>query len=637
MADNSDNFVPDFEDDNRSGPPTPPVLPDRSDVSAHASGSVKASPVPDFSDESPENVPVERFEQLVISDDLFIPAFEDEDLSTPTPKLVSISDLLDGNDELSLEMDEPPEAPEISSPPAPLVSVSDKKPSKLPETPDDGSEVTVRVFFAPGSKESGPSIEKPKMPVAAPPEEPAPPPRPPETSRSQPTGLPVQPGPIEDANDTRPEWEPFGIDLPVEQPESLIPGPDWEEKSSPPTGDYPELRRDIQRETVRQRLKLSPAFVFIISALATLVLLGGGLLAFGYFTDNLPPQAEELIESGIALFGGKPGGTGQQASDTTPTPPTGIIIEPSPEPDETPSAQVTMLPTLTITPTTTPAPVPSDTVGPSVAIPVLPGPTLTPSIVLLEDNQIEQNGAVMVYVPEGSFQMGSGSTEHTVSLDAYYIDQTEVTNGQWRECVAAGICEPPASTADYAGDPYYGVDELDDYPVIYIDWNQANTYCTWRGARLPTEAEWEKAARWDGDTASAQSYPWGNDWDPTLLNFCDQNCPLSGAVLSADDGWAQTAPVGSFPDGASPVGALEMAGNVAEWVYDWFDNSYYSVSPESNPTGPEEGTQRVVRGGAWGVSSSQLLLSSIRSRFEPGEAGPGTGFRCATSAEAVEQ
>ncbi len=616
MADNSDNFVPDFEDENTGGPPTPPVLPDRADVSAHASGSVEASPVPDFSGDSPEAAPAERFEQLVISDDLFIPAFEDEVASTPAPKLVSISNLLDGSDELLLGIDEPPEAPGASSPPAPPAFVSDKKSSDLPDTPDDDEEVVVRVFFAPGSKESGPPIKRPKTPAAAPPNEPFPAPRPPEISRSQPTGLPAQPaGPIEDANDTRPEWEPFGIDLPVEQPESLLPGQDWEEKSSPPTGDYPELRRDIRREAGRQRLKLSPALVFIISALATLVLLGGGLLAFGYFTDNLPPQAEELIESGIALFGGEPGGTGPEAPDATATLLTGIIIEPSPEPGETPSAQVTMLPTLTATP----SPIPGD------------------APVRLEDNQIKLKGVVMVYVPEGRFQMGSSSSAHTVTLDAYYIDRTEVTNRQWQECVAAGDCELPASTTDYIGDEYYGVDEFDDYPVIYIDWNQADAYCRWRGARLPTEAEWEKAARWDADTASALNYPWGNDWDPVRLNFCDQNCPLSGASASADDGWAQTAPVGSFTAGASPVGALDMAGNVAEWVYDWFDDDYYSVSPESNPTGPDEGTQRVVRGGAWGVSDSRLLLSSIRSRFEPGEAGPGTGFRCAISAEAVGQ
>ncbi len=632
MADNSDNFVPDFEDENVSGPPTPPVLPDCSDVSAHASESVKASPVPDFSDVS-EDV---RFEQSIIPDDLFVPAFEDDDVSPPTPQLVSINDLLDGSLELSMAVTDPHEEPEKTPAKAPRIVMSDKRPPALPEEPpvDDSEDVVVRVFFAPGARESGAPIEKPKLPVTAPADEPSP--GLPETIRSQTAGSPAQSGKIEDANDTRPEWEPFGIDLPVEQPESLIPNPDWEEKSSPPTGDYPELRRDIQRETGMQRLKLSPAFVFLVSALATLILLGGGLLAFGYFTDNLPPQAEELIESGIALLGGKPAGAGAETSDATATLPTGIIIEPSMESSETLSAQVTMLPTLTVPPTVEPTTVPTDTQEPLLPVPSLSGPTLTPSIVLLENSQIEQNGVPMVYVPGGGFQMGSGSKARSVNLDAYYIDRTEVTNRQWRECVDAGICKQPAAITDYAGDPYYGVDEFDDYPVIYVDWNQADVYCAWRGARLPTEAEWEKAARWDPDAGSALNYPWGNNWDPTLLNFCDQNCPLSSAARSTDDGWAQTAPVGSFVKGASPYGALDMAGNVSEWVYDWFDDDYYLVSPESNPTGPDEGTQRVVRGGAWGVSDSTLLLSSIRSRFEPDEAGPGTGFRCALSAEAVE-
>jgi formylglycine-generating enzyme required for sulfatase activity len=632
MADNSDNFVPDFEDENISGPPTPPVLPDRSDVSAHASESVKASPVPDFSDELGEVPPVERFEQSIISDDLFVPAFEDDDISPPTPQLVSINDLLDGSLELSMAVTNSQEEPEKPPAKAPRIVMSDKRPPALPEEPpgDDSEEVVVRVFFAPGARESGPPIERPQIPTAAPADEPSP--GLPKTIQPQATGFPAQSGAIEDANDTRPEWEPFGIDLPVEQPESLIPNPDWEEKSSPPTGDYPELRRDIQREADRQRLKLSPAFVFFVSALATLILLGGGLLAFGYFTDNLPPQVEELIASAVALLGSK---SGSSVPEATATLPTGIIIEPSMESSEAPSAQVTMLPTLT--PTVGPTTVPTDTQEPLLPIPSLPGPTLTPSIVLLENNQIEQNGVPMVYVPEGGFQIGAGSKARTVNLDAYYIDRTEVTNRQWRECAAAGICEQPAATTDYAGDPYYGVDEFDDYPAIYVDWNQADVYCAWRGARLPTEAEWEKSARWDPDTGSALNYPWGNDWDPTLLNFCDQNCPLSGALRSADDGWAQTAPVGSYVDGASPYGALDMAGNVSEWVYDWFDDDYYLVSPESNPIGPDEGTQRVVRGGAWGVGDSRLLLSSIRSRFEPQEAGPGTGFRCALSAEVVGQ
>ncbi|MDZ4160202.1 MAG: SUMF1/EgtB/PvdO family nonheme iron enzyme, partial [Anaerolineaceae bacterium] len=232
----------------------------------------------------------------------------------------------------------------------------------------------------------------------------------------------------------------------------------------------------------------------------------------------------------------------------------------------------------------------------------------------------EADGMVQVYVQEGEFEMGSNDgywdeqPVHKVYLDAYWIDQTEVTNGMYARCVAAGACTPPSQTKSYTRSSYYGNPRNDEYPVIYVNWIQANDYCKWAGGRLPTEAEWEKAAR----STDGRQYPWGNQApNASLLNY---NSDIE-----------DTTAVGSYPTGASPYGALDMAGNVWEWVADWYDEDYYSRSPGENPQGSSGGTFRARRGGSW-YNTELPVRSAIRRRYAPVSSSFLIGFRCAARA-----
>jgi formylglycine-generating enzyme required for sulfatase activity len=230
---------------------------------------------------------------------------------------------------------------------------------------------------------------------------------------------------------------------------------------------------------------------------------------------------------------------------------------------------------------------------------------------------------VLVYVPAGEFTMGSkdGGSDaqpvHTVYLDAYWIDQTEVTNAMYAKCVAAGKCQPLSSNASHTRSSYYNNTQYANYPVVYVDWNDAQTYCAWAGRRLPTEAEWEKAAR----GTDGRIYPWSG-YSPTcsLANYWTMDGSCIGDTIK----------VGSYLAGASPYGALDMAGNVWEWAADWYAENYYASSPLSNPTGPASGQVRVLRGGSWGDSVDDIR-SAFRFRFNPDKANSYQGFRCSRS------
>jgi serine/threonine-protein kinase len=254
---------------------------------------------------------------------------------------------------------------------------------------------------------------------------------------------------------------------------------------------------------------------------------------------------------------------------------------------------------------------------------------------------------VMVYVPAGKFTMGKTAQDafavcskyendcalrdftdeqppHTVSLDTFWIDKTDVTNAMYAKCVSAGVCKKPLYSGSYTRLPYYGNPLYDNYPVIYVNWDMAQAYCKWAGVRLPTEAEWEKAAV----GTDGRNYPWGNQ-SPTcsLTNFGMTPHYYTACVND-------TTAVDSYPSGASPYGVLDMAGNVFNWVNDWYSATYYASSPASNPTDPTSGQYHVLRGGNY-YSTGGYLFAANRYTYNPAKALfdlSVVGFRCAVSA-----
>jgi len=222
----------------------------------------------------------------------------------------------------------------------------------------------------------------------------------------------------------------------------------------------------------------------------------------------------------------------------------------------------------------------------------------------------------MVFVPAGKFVMGSELGEfdeeprHVVDLDPFYIDKYEVTNEQYGRCVDAGECQRQSVAH---------IEELmgAKQPVVGVGWFDGVAYCRFAGKRLPTEAEWEKAARGTDE----RRYPWGDEWLPDQVN-----------LHHAEDGYAWTSPVGSFPKNVSPYGAYDMAGNAWEWTQDYWDRHYYRDSPEENPTGPRTGTTRVMRGGSWMYDVPFFARAHNRSPGKPLVRKRYVGFRCAKDA-----
>ena len=295
-----------------------------------------------------------------------------------------------------------------------------------------------------------------------------------------------------------------------------------------------------------------------------------------------------------------------------------------------------------------------------MAVGIYPQQPQTPPATIVGNDRAE-----MVLVPAGEFIMGSDEDEidrllqgwpkakrenfddeiprHRVYLDAFYIDKYEVTNARFQQFVQAtghrtqaeregsGYVDKGEKFEQVNGanwrtprGPGSSIASLEQHPVVQVSHEDAKAYCAWAGKRLPTEAEWEKAAR----GTDGQIYPWGNQFDGKQANFCDANCETNWKDSAANDGYRYTAPVGSYEGGKSPYGAYDMAGNVWEWVADWYDANYYRNSPARNPQGPASGDQAVLRGGGWDDNALDVRAPN-RYRDAPANRYDDLGFRCA--------
>jgi eukaryotic-like serine/threonine-protein kinase len=280
------------------------------------------------------------------------------------------------------------------------------------------------------------------------------------------------------------------------------------------------------------------------------------------------------------------------------------------------------------------------------------------------------DGMTLAYVPAGEFPMGLVFTkadglsqdetpQHTVYVDAFWMDRTEVSNAQFAKFVAAIGYQTDAEREggsyiwDYkqGGSPYLeganwqhprgpqtDLTGQDNYPVVQISWNDAAAYCAWAGRHLPTEAEWEKAAR----STDGRMFSWGNETPRgDQANFRDKNVPKYGGNENIDDGYLLLAPVDAYPAGRSPYGVLNMAGNASEWIADYYREDYYAQSPFRNPTGPDLpatcGYSHVLRGGDWttGCFDTFVYHCDVRATYRWADSAFGRndsyGFRCAVS------
>lgn len=287
----------------------------------------------------------------------------------------------------------------------------------------------------------------------------------------------------------------------------------------------------------------------------------------------------------------------------------------------TPQAEVSQLPdsaTTVLSPTSEAAPMvdePTPTSLPELTATF--SPTDFPPTTTLR-------GVPMTLIPAGTFMMGNGSTTsyprerplHEVYLDAYYIDTTEVTNLLYIACVEEGACEVPLDDNSATIYRYYGTEPYYNFPVINISWHQAQAYCKWRGGHLPTEAQWEKAAGWDQANNQHRMFPWDSevlDWN--YLNYFSS-------------GKGDPVAIASYPRGMSAYGLYDMAGNVAEWVYDWYQDNFYEHSPRENPIGPAEGQFKITRGGSYDDPGAQLT-TTFRVPLGPATTDDKIGVRCA--------
>lgn len=293
----------------------------------------------------------------------------------------------------------------------------------------------------------------------------------------------------------------------------------------------------------------------------------------------------------------------------------------------------------------TPAPLPTEILPMPIPTEIPPTPTQTNYKIS------EIDGMEMIYIPAGEFTMGWEGTDSTISilpgpypdflvhkviLEGYWIDKYEVTNGQYQQCVEDGVCRScNQNNIPPQGKGYFTSPEYAEYPVVNVSWYMARDYCGWADRRLPTEAEWEKAAR----GTDGRKYPWGNDnYSESYANICDANCPSAkkGNISNPnfDDGFAGPAPVDSFPNGASPYGAMDMAGNVWEWTSTSAEPYPYVANDgregQYDIADGEKWPERILRGGPWN-DGVWYQRSSFRYRAVAIYWNFNMGFRCAES------
>jgi serine/threonine protein kinase len=350
-----------------------------------------------------------------------------------------------------------------------------------------------------------------------------------------------------------------------------------------------------------------------------LLLAGGGI---GWVVLNNPePTSTPLPPTSASTV------IARVTSSATPAPTENGGVTSSP-----PSLPTSEKDTLTPTPSHTPSATPTFTQTPT------PDTGLPPSLMGVD-------GVEMVLVPAGDFIMGSTSDDvdtavalcsqsgnrcsrsdftnempqRTVYLSDFYIDVTEITNDQYRACVNAGVCAAPSDSgapdARYSVNNYYNRSQYGDYPVVRIRWEDARTYCQWAGEQLPTEAQWEKAAR----GTDGRIFPWGNNFNNNRAN-------------TEEGGGDSLKPVGSYPDGRSPYGVYDMAGSVWEYVADWYSDTYYQNASNTDPTGPSSGADHVLRGGSY---SDFKEFARVTNRGTPHSGSIRSGFRGFRCAEPV--
>ena len=272
--------------------------------------------------------------------------------------------------------------------------------------------------------------------------------------------------------------------------------------------------------------------------------------------------------------------------------------------------------------------------------------TSLPPLTEAQKQEAAQAPEGMVYVPEGEYLSGIPANIskdaprplRKIKLTSFYIDRLEVTTVKFYEFTQVkpewNKGKPPYNFAEPGYLSYFGFfngsspgSDYAQLPAQQVSWHAAKAYCEWQGKRLPTLSEWEKTAR----GTDGRAFPWGNNMDSSRANFCDKNCPVSDRTRSWNDGYENLAPAGSFPEGVSPYGALDMSGNVQEWVADWFapKSEYYKTGPDIDPQGPEKSSFKAVMGGGyltadnWGVELYQVAW------FMPNGVMNDTGFRCA--------